>query len=80
MSIEVACLPPLLFTLRFQLHICQNQRQEGMRMAPVQVEAVEVDTEVLMIKEDGTQGTGNALMRKKHDCLLRTPHTWVGHD
>mmetsp|Transcript_14636 Transcript_14636/g.31883 ORF Transcript_14636/g.31883 Transcript_14636/m.31883 type:complete len:512 (+) Transcript_14636:54-1589(+) len=40
------------------------------------VEAIQVDTAVLNIPMDGGLGEA-ANLKKKHDCLLKTPHTWV---
>ncbi|KAL6762725.1 Tektin family-domain-containing protein [Haematococcus lacustris] len=40
--------------------------------------AVGVDSAVLSVREDGTlQGGTEALARRRHDALMKTPHTWV---
>ena len=41
----------------------------------MQIEAIEVDTNVLNMPADGKMDT--TAFRKKHDCVVKTPHTWV---
>lgn len=48
-----------------------------MHACTTQAAAVEVDAAVLAVGPDGASGELEALAKRKHDCLVKTPHTWV---